>query len=114
MVRNEIYSVRLGEHDLKNDTDGAFPVEYRIKERLMHSFYHSRFFHNDIALLVLDKDVEFREDITPICLPDLNQYVYEKDFAETNPHIAGWGAIRYQGPTSNELQEIQLRVSNLN
>ena len=43
--------VRLGEHDLSRDDEGAFPEDFDIEEKLIHSGYHPRFYHNDIGLL---------------------------------------------------------------
>ena len=76
----------------------------------MHSGYSPRSFSNDIALLALDRDVDYREDIAPVCLPLLSDVVEARSFVGTRPFVAGWGATRFQGPTSNTLQYAGLQV----
>ena len=76
----------------------------------MHSGYSPRSFSNDIALLSLDRDVDYREDIAPVCLPLLSDVVEARSFVGTRPFVAGWGATRFQGPTSNTLQYAGLQV----
>ena len=81
-----------------------------VVERIMHSGYSPRSFSNDIALLALDRDVDYREDIAPVCLPLLSDVVEARSFVGTRPFVAGWGATRFQGPTSNTLQYAGLQV----
>ena len=102
--------MRLGEHNLALEDDGASPVDYGVVERIIHSEYSPRSYDNDIALLVLDRDVEYDEGIAPVCLPLINERVEQMDFAGSTPHIAGWGATRFRGPASAALLEIQLKV----
>ncbi|OXB64181.1 hypothetical protein ASZ78_002103 [Callipepla squamata] len=45
-----------------------------------------------------------KDYIQPICLPEKN----EQFLPGINCSIAGWGAIRYEGPTSNILQEAEV------
>ena len=81
-----------------------------VVERIMHSGYSPRSFSNDIALIALDRDVDYREDIAPVCLPLLSDVVEARSFVGTRPFVAGWGATRFQGPTSNTLQYAGLQV----
>ena len=76
----------------------------------MHSGYSPRSFSHDIALLSLDRDVDYREDIAPVCLPLLSNVVEARSFVGTRPFVAGWGATRFRGPTSNTLQYAGLQV----
>lgn len=46
---------------------------------------------NDIALLKLEKAVEFNEFIQPICLPDERTFS-ERDTDEYHCTVAGWGS----------------------
>ena len=54
-----IFKVRLGEHDLSRDDDGAFPIELDIEERLIHSAYNPRYYHNDIGIIKVRNTFEF-------------------------------------------------------
>ncbi len=95
---------------MSSDDDGAFPEDFTIEQKLIHSEYHPRFYHNDIGLIKLGSSVTFREDISPICLPLLNQDVEADGHAGQLHTAAGWGTTRFRGPTSDVLKEIPLRV----
>uniref|UniRef100_A0A1A9W7B6 CLIP domain-containing serine protease n=1 Tax=Glossina brevipalpis TaxID=37001 RepID=A0A1A9W7B6_9MUSC len=94
-----IIGVRLGEHDLSKNVDCeergdkvfcAPPVEdFGIKNILIHPKYSLRSRSNDIALLKLDRKVEFKIHIKPICLP-VTQRSMEMDVNEKF-FIGGWG-----------------------
>ena len=75
-------SVRLGEHDLSTEKDcedkntpdeicAEKIQEYRFEELIPHKEYNRPGrFANDIALIRLDRDIDFRPDnVKPICLP---------------------------------------------
>ena len=54
------YSVRLGEHDIRNDNDGATRhLDVEISSRTAHEGFNSVSFQNDIAIIKLAKRVEF-------------------------------------------------------
>lgn len=61
--------VRLGEHDLYDDTDG--PVVDAVPLRIIaHQNYSGRpRYSHDIAIIELDRAVNFTENISPVCLP---------------------------------------------
>ena len=101
----------MGEHDLADEFDGAEPVEYNVVDRIIHSEYHPRTFDNDIALLTLDRDVEYNDFIHPICLPLHHEEVQKRTFGGRSAVVAGWGATRFRGPTSNVLQYVFLDAS---
>ncbi|XP_058981501.1 uncharacterized protein LOC109611842 [Musca domestica] len=91
-----IIGVRLGEHDISTVYDclqlGAIfkcnpPVEdFRIENIISHPEYSSEDHINDIALIKLDRKVQFKEHIKPICLP-----IHLYTPTEENFFIAGWG-----------------------
>lgn len=77
---------RLGALDLTiNPLVEDCPEDYQIIEIIQHPDYKSNSAYNDIALLRLDKRVEFNPFIRPACLPPTDQ-TPEYFF------IAGWGA----------------------
>ncbi|XP_030082002.1 serine protease grass-like, partial [Drosophila hydei] len=75
----ELVYVRLGEHNLSTDTDCKVtgkrtmcvpPVEdVGVAAVYKHEEYSSAAKHNDIALIKLERQVEFKKHIKPICLP---------------------------------------------
>jgi hypothetical protein len=50
---------RLGELDLKDDNDGAKPIDILIVDRKVHEEYNPTTFVNDIAILKLHNAVTF-------------------------------------------------------
>jgi Trypsin. len=69
--------------------EGAQPVNYSVVEIIRHPDYKPPAKYNDIALLKLDRHVEFNEFIRPACL-------YTSDTFEVTKTVAtGWGKIDY-------------------
>ncbi|KAJ8672960.1 hypothetical protein QAD02_004221 [Eretmocerus hayati] len=101
--------VRLGEYDLTSDKDGAHPIDVRIQKKIIHPRFNPRQLENDIAILKLDKEVKFTDEIHPICLPSANDFRTE-DIEGTNPFVAGWGLTQFQGSASAVLRETQVPV----
>ncbi|KAF2895868.1 hypothetical protein ILUMI_10303 [Ignelater luminosus] len=70
-----IDEIRLGEWKISSPEDCeeqncADPVvDLKIEEKIVHPDYGSRKSKNDIALLRLDRNIEFTDFIQPICLP---------------------------------------------
>nr|ADD38225.1 Proclotting enzyme [Lepeophtheirus salmonis] len=120
--RSDLSKVRLGEHDLEDENDGAQPRDYGIIKTIIHPDYHPIRFNNDIAILVLSNDVEFDHRITPICLPDLMKDSGTSGFSfgltkqvrdrllDAHPFVAGWGATKFRGASSSKLLEINLEI----
>ena len=61
--------VRLGEHNLESDFDGAAPLDFAVSRTLVHPNYSTTRFHNDIAIITLQSEVSFSDKVSPICLP---------------------------------------------
>ncbi|CAL1274439.1 unnamed protein product [Larinioides sclopetarius] len=99
--------VRLGDHDIESDSEGATPVDFAVRSVIKFAGFDLRTFQNDIAILVLNSSIQFGRNIAPICLP-FN--VFKGDLSNRNAFTAGWGTISYGGPASSKLQEVQLRI----
>lgn len=80
---------RLGDLNLKVSNEGARPVEYSVEQIIRHPDYKPPAKYNDIALLKLDRRVEFNEFIRPACLYTSNTFEVTKTVA------TGWGKINY-------------------
>ena len=101
--------VRVGEHDLRQDPDctedhGAPCPSVQnlgIEKVIHHPGYNKPGkFMNDIALLKLDRDIEYNKMVQPVCLPwwdDHEDYTKTVSFAghKTVIEVAGWG---FTGP----------------
>ncbi|XP_015120161.1 venom protease [Diachasma alloeum] len=106
----DLYLVRLGDLDLDDDVqDGASPIDVPIEQVHEHPQYSETAYTNDIAVLRLAWDVEFSDLIQPICLP-LPDDVYNKNFINSLPFIAGWGSVYFRGPSASHLQQLQIPV----
>ncbi|XP_058804307.1 venom protease-like [Phymastichus coffea] len=104
-------TIRLGEHNYENKLDGVKSIEVSVKTAVPHPKYNDISKQNDIAVLTLEKDVEFTDSIHPICLP-LADDIKNRNFTGTHPFIAGWGATYYGGPHSNVLRESRVPVQD--
>jgi hypothetical protein len=79
----------LGGLNLKASNEGVQPINYLVVEIIRHPDYKAPAKYNDIALLKLDRHVEFNEAIRPACL-------YTTDTFAVNKTVAtGWGKIDY-------------------
>jgi len=100
----EQISIKLGEYDFDKEGETG-DVTYRLTKMTPHENYNSRTYDNDIALLTLDRPVKFTRSVYPICLPPRS-----KLFSNTRAFVIGWGTIYFGGPTSNLLQEVNVRI----
>lgn len=102
------FTVRLGEHKLNDDQDGATPVDFPVRQIRRHPNFVPRTFKNDIALLTLDGSVSFGKSVRPICLPyDLPA---QDQLVGRNAFVAGWGTTAFDGNFNPELTEIQIPI----
>jgi hypothetical protein len=69
--------------------DGARPVNYLVVDIFRHPDYKPPAKYNDIALLKLDRRVEFNDFIRPACLYTSGTFQVTKTVA------TGWGKIDY-------------------
>ena len=68
-VNDQLSTVILGEHNLKQDQDKASPQTFNIVNVTKHGEYNKRTQDNDIAIIKLDREVIFNVGIRPACLP---------------------------------------------
>ncbi|KAJ3647411.1 hypothetical protein Zmor_019290 [Zophobas morio] len=98
----ELVKVRLGEYNTETNpdcvsnslgTDCAPPVQdFGVEEQIVYRSYDSEDsdHYHDIGLIRLDRDVEYSDFITPICLPLETEDVY-KSYVGKQLTVAGWG-----------------------
>lgn len=58
----------MGELDYATTKDAAEPIDYKVVEFIKHPEYLPPQRYNDIALLRLEKEVQFGKYIRPACL----------------------------------------------
>ena len=81
-VTAELTTVTLGEHNIKDDEDKAEPESFNISKVIKHEEYNRRTQDNDIAIIRLDREVEFNDGIRPVCLPSESENLREDKVTE--------------------------------
>jgi len=104
--------VILGEQTLFNDDDGAKPEKFKVLKKIQHPSYDRSNNDADIAVLELDREVVFRKDIQPICLPSVTPSLRKEDLLNKTVKIAGWGTTSFEGSLSSELLFGYVQVYN--
>ena len=51
--------VRIGDLNIRQDDDGAHPVEVEVESKIIHPGYDTKAYVNDIAVLRLAREVPF-------------------------------------------------------
>ncbi|CAG0905037.1 unnamed protein product, partial [Cyprideis torosa] len=72
--------IRLGEYDFSR-RDDASPRDFNVSKLIPHPDYHTRTFHNDIAVVKLSEPTDFNCAIWPICLPPPSGNLYVNETA---------------------------------
>jgi len=106
-VRDHIIA-SIGDHDLRtrNETKSVFR---RVTEIMMHYNYDSSRNLNDIALVRLDKPVEFSGTIVPACLPSTNRTLANEAITITGYGVTSFNNSR-PGPVSPILKGVTISV----
>ena len=64
---------------------------------------------NDIALIKLERSVEFRRGLRPACLPESFKRARLEDL-KINPTVIGWGQIENYQQTSPHLLKVNVPI----
>ncbi|XP_076330439.1 proclotting enzyme-like [Tachypleus tridentatus] len=103
------FMVRLGDHNLLRDDDGATPIDFAVKSIRYHHSYNPKLFANDIAILKLDGMVTFTDTIHPICLPYTT--LRNEDLTRRDAFTAGWGRTIADSDSQSEvLRQVKLPI----
>lgn len=104
--------VRLGTNWIeRNQTDNLnrppmnanqYLQEFDVDQIRIHDYFQRNGFLNDIALIKLNKKVNFNERIKCICLP--TEQDKKSDFSGLLATVLGWGSLKYGGIGTNQLQ----------
>lgn len=129
------FTVRLGDYDLMKTDDPSAPESFRVAKVYIfplryiyssslqishiwtcvlnikikaHENFNGVGFYNDVALLELDREVDYNRYISPVCLPQGRTRL--NSFVGTYPTVIGWGTNKYGGREHTALQEVKLPV----
>lgn len=94
--------IYLGGHNITKD----YTEQRRVRTIHRHELFDIYTYDNDIAILELDRPVQFGPKMQPGCLPDPTHSVY--DGASTV--VAGWGRTGEGKPTSPVLRSLVMPV----
>ena len=83
LILNKI-RVRIGEWDFSSTSEPHAHVERKIVEKIVHPKYNFFTYEYDLALLKLERRVDFQDNIIPICLPGNNDLLIGKKI-----HLSG-------------------------
>ena len=98
--------VRVGEYDLTGTNDGATPEDVAIKGFKTHEGFTFTYLQNDIALVELEHEIQYRRNIRHACLPF--QYVgHDLTKLSSEVTIVGWGATAFGGDTVSVQKEVR-------
>lgn len=98
---------RAGEYDLKSQRESHAYQTARLRSLLRHEFFNKLNFHNDIALLVLEKPFQLAPHVQPLCLPPQDGPVLQSSLLQAECVATGWG---HHNISSNSLEHILKRI----
>lgn len=99
----EVNVVRLGELDFASDTEDAQPEDFGVRNATEHPDYKYPILYNDIAVIQLDRVVNFSVYKHPACLP------FDDGVRSENFIAIGWGHKKFAGKESTKLLKVQLK-----
>ena len=76
--------VTLGEYSFDQEGETSVQKKIGIRSWKNHERYNDKTFENDIALIRLERKVEFTKSVYPICLPPK-----EKTYTDTRAFVVG-------------------------
>jgi len=100
--------IKVGADDRGPSIDPNEPTQqvFSVEKSVIHPDFDPETLAFDVSLLKLDRDIEFNENVRPICLPDALETLAVGELATT----IGWGFEDLNTPELRELQQLQLPV----
>lgn len=94
--------IRVGEYDFSSVREEMPYVERGVAKKIVHPKYNFFTYEYDLALVQLDKPLEFAPHIAPICLPASDDLLIGE-----NATVTGWGRLSEGGTLPSVLQEVR-------
>lgn len=95
--------VRLGELEFDSDRDDAQPEDFGVLSSKEHPNYHYPLLYHDIAIVILNRAVNFNDYKRPACLPTTGSIRNQQLTA------IGWGNTAFASVDSSWLLKVQLK-----
>jgi len=74
-----------------------------------HPNYKPESYHdNDFSILELCEEIDFREEVSPVCLPTISGT--GSGYEGVNAVVSGWGALSQSGGSPNQLMEVIVKT----
>nr|CAH7762362.1 unnamed protein product [Callosobruchus chinensis] len=97
--------IRVGEYDFSSVEEQLPHVERSVARKVVHPKYNYFTYEYDLALVQVDKALEFEPHILPICLPGSDDLLVGQ-----NATVTGWGRLSEGGTLPSVLQEVQVPI----
>ncbi|KAJ8921894.1 hypothetical protein NQ315_008527 [Exocentrus adspersus] len=97
--------VRVGTNVLNPRREQDYS-DLTISRVVVHPYYETPSSYNDIALLKLQRKVQFSRNTLPACLNS----AFNVNLATNTLLAVGWGRMEYNGSASNDLRQDRLRI----
>lgn len=99
--------VRLGEWDTVTENEPLKHEQIEVRKLILHENFVDKKYHNDLALLILERPADLNVHINPICLPSANE-----KFDGQRCMVSGWGKEDFNpdGKYAEVLKKIELPV----
>lgn len=105
--------VRLGEWDTQTNEESYPSQDRNVEKVIMHKLFLKKTLYNDVALLILDEEVNFAPNVDTICLPPLPKKGKKSiSFDEQLCVSAGWGKDQFgaEGRYSEIMKKVTVPV----
>lgn len=97
--------LRLGEWDFSSTSEPNPHLELKATKKIVHPDYNFFTYENDLALVRVERRVNFADNIIPICLPGNNDLLIG-EFGT----VAGWGRLSEKGVLPSILQHVEVPI----
>ncbi|XP_054154044.1 trypsin-1-like, partial [Oppia nitens] len=107
-MNNSDIVVRLGQYDLR-----VKGYDCKVNKIVIYPDYNNKTYANDLAVLHLNKNVDFQAQIEPIPMSmpgDRHEFEISKLDNNEIAYIAGWGKTSPTGEFADELMDAELHI----
>ncbi|NXF91668.1 OVCH2 protein, partial [Eubucco bourcierii] len=99
----DLWMVVTGLHDL---TEQEYRQKRSVKQYIIHPSFNQSTLDSDIALLQLDKPLEFNHYVHPVCLPAKEEAVQPSAVCV----VTGWGASEEDREKGKKLHQLEVPI----